>query len=176
MTDVLALTIRRDQIRALLTNYLATTAVLDNAGSLAGDFDQLIERCLESDEPELALTVYTALHLSHAGLSADSAALLATRLMQAQGSRAAAHDLLVALGEPREVRACRKCGCTQFRACPGGCRWVEDDLCSRCATWPLPACIKCNAPAPVNMEDAYRQGWAVSGVCPRCQRNARFPR
>jgi len=32
---------------------------------------------------------------------------------------------------------CRGCGCTESRACPGGCYWVEDpkhlgDLCSAC--------------------------------------------
>jgi hypothetical protein len=35
------------------------------------------------------------------------------------------------------VRACRVCGCTDARACEGGCCWVEDpaggNLCSRCA-------------------------------------------
>lgn len=29
-------------------------------------------------------------------------------------------------------RSCRVCGCTDERACPGGCYWVEPDLCSRC--------------------------------------------
>ncbi|MFA7331074.1 MAG: hypothetical protein WC326_08380 [Candidatus Delongbacteria bacterium] len=29
--------------------------------------------------------------------------------------------------------ACRVCGCTEDRACPGGCWWVEPDLCSACA-------------------------------------------
>ena len=29
---------------------------------------------------------------------------------------------------------CRVCGCTDLRACAGGCYWVEADLCSRCAT------------------------------------------
>ena len=28
---------------------------------------------------------------------------------------------------------CRVCGCTDDRGCPGGCYWVEDDLCSQCA-------------------------------------------
>jgi len=28
---------------------------------------------------------------------------------------------------------CRVCGCTQERACPGGCYWVEPNLCSVCA-------------------------------------------
>lgn len=36
------------------------------------------------------------------------------------------------------VRQCRKCGCTDDRACPGGCWWVPDpdggDLCSACPT------------------------------------------
>ena len=31
------------------------------------------------------------------------------------------------------TRRCRVCGCTQMRACPGGCWWVDMDLCSRCA-------------------------------------------
>lgn len=28
---------------------------------------------------------------------------------------------------------CRVCGCTDWQACPRGCWWVEDDLCSACA-------------------------------------------
>ncbi len=31
-----------------------------------------------------------------------------------------------------EGPACRKCGCTQYHACPGGCFWVEKDLCNKC--------------------------------------------
>ena len=30
-------------------------------------------------------------------------------------------------------KKCRVCGCTDDKACPGGCYWVEDDLCSQCA-------------------------------------------
>ena len=29
-------------------------------------------------------------------------------------------------------RRCRVCACTQFNACPGGCYWIEEDLCSKC--------------------------------------------
>jgi hypothetical protein len=29
-------------------------------------------------------------------------------------------------------RRCRVCGHTETRACPGGCHWVDDDLCSAC--------------------------------------------
>ncbi|HWN95036.1 MAG TPA: hypothetical protein VNT99_08385 [Methylomirabilota bacterium] len=28
---------------------------------------------------------------------------------------------------------CRVCGCTNEMACPGGCHWVEENLCSACA-------------------------------------------
>jgi len=35
--------------------------------------------------------------------------------------------------KPEEVRKCRVCGCTDIQACPGGCYWVEDNLCSACA-------------------------------------------
>jgi hypothetical protein len=31
------------------------------------------------------------------------------------------------------VRSCRGCGCTEARACSGGCHWVAEDLCSACA-------------------------------------------
>lgn len=31
-----------------------------------------------------------------------------------------------------KVRICRKCGCTEYRACEGSCYWVEEDLCSSC--------------------------------------------
>jgi len=27
---------------------------------------------------------------------------------------------------------CRVCGCTWDNACPGGCYWVESNLCNRC--------------------------------------------
>jgi hypothetical protein len=30
------------------------------------------------------------------------------------------------------IQRCRVCGCTDDRACPGGCYWVETDLCSAC--------------------------------------------
>ena len=35
-------------------------------------------------------------------------------------------------GVPDPVRTCRLCGCTSDAACPGGCSWVAEDLCSRC--------------------------------------------
>lgn len=32
-----------------------------------------------------------------------------------------------------ERQQCKVCGCTEDRACPGGCYWAEDNLCSKCA-------------------------------------------
>lgn len=32
-----------------------------------------------------------------------------------------------------DEQKCRVCGCTDDNACPGGCYWVEEDLCSQCA-------------------------------------------
>lgn len=32
------------------------------------------------------------------------------------------------------VRSCWSCGCTDDHACPGGCWWVDDHLCSACTT------------------------------------------
>lgn len=36
------------------------------------------------------------------------------------------------LRENPEVMRCHVCGCTDDRACPGGCYWVEPGLCSHC--------------------------------------------
>lgn len=36
---------------------------------------------------------------------------------------------------PAPPRACRVCGCTDDRACPGGCAWLptpNDDVCTSC--------------------------------------------
>ena len=33
-----------------------------------------------------------------------------------------------------DEQECRICGCTWDNACPGGCYWVEDDLCNVCAS------------------------------------------
>lgn len=35
--------------------------------------------------------------------------------------------------EEEDEQVCRVCGCTWDNACEGGCYWVEDNLCSRCA-------------------------------------------
>lgn len=35
-----------------------------------------------------------------------------------------------------DARACANCGCTDERACDGGCWWVAEDLCSACQPQP----------------------------------------
>lgn len=34
-----------------------------------------------------------------------------------------------------DTRKCRICGCSDYNACPGGCYWVEIDLCSCCTQY-----------------------------------------
>lgn len=43
------------------------------------------------------------------------------------------------LKRARPQRTCRVCGCTQHRACPGGCHWIAHDLCSACGKQPTKA-------------------------------------
>ena len=60
----------------------------------------------------------------------------AQQLLAAAEDLAAEINSVEAGGDPRR-RACLVCGCTQERACLGGCVWVGAptgvDLCSRCA-------------------------------------------
>ncbi len=43
--------------------------------------------------------------------------------------------ILVFLSEAKSTgdNVCRECDCIDVNACPGGCHWVEPNLCSRCA-------------------------------------------
>lgn len=46
-----------------------------------------------------------------------------------------------------QYRKCRICSCTWFSACPGGCNWVEQDLCNRHASFASKCdgdCINCS--------------------------------
>jgi len=48
-----------------------------------------------------------------------------------------------ARGGPKPVaeRTCRICGCTDTRACEGGCSWLLQGVCSKCITDRVPECI-----------------------------------
>jgi hypothetical protein len=35
---------------------------------------------------------------------------------------------------PTGQMTCKVCGCTEHRACPGGCFWVVPNLCSKCSS------------------------------------------
>lgn len=39
-------------------------------------------------------------------------------------------------------QTCRICGCTDSKACEGGCSWVLPGLCSKCITEAVPECIE----------------------------------
>jgi len=46
-------------------------------------------------------------------------------------------------------RECFVCGCSEEAGCPGGCTWIESDLCSRCAgdfSRDAPICVYCDSP------------------------------
>lgn len=54
--------------------------------------------------------------------------------------------------------ACRECGCTDNVACPGGCWWVEPDLCSTCAALPT---RRAATPGPLKLISARRRALEV---------------
>ena len=58
------------------------------------------------------------------------------------------------------VRACRLCGCTENRACLGGCYWVEQDLCSACRP-------KVGKVSPLTRADQVREVIAAGGALKR---------
>lgn len=51
---------------------------------------------------------------------------------------------------------CLGCGCTDERACPGGCAWSEPGICTRCAPLPASALIR-NARAERIVDQRKRQ-------------------
>jgi len=42
---------------------------------------------------------------------------------------------------PPTERTCRICGCTDSRACEGGCGWAMPGICSKCITERVPECL-----------------------------------
>jgi hypothetical protein len=51
---------------------------------------------------------------------------------------------------------CRACGCTDDHACKGGCFWVEDDLCSRCAALEISDNLQAELKRCCDLRDAGR--------------------
>lgn len=84
--------------------------------------DMATEGCLIEGEIELGLS----LGLLNAARVAGRQHLVCECLLQLMLDLRQNTELL-------SVQRCRVCGCTNDRACEGGCNWVEFDLCSRCA-------------------------------------------
>jgi hypothetical protein len=64
------------------------------------------------------------------------------------------------------VQKCRVCGCEDAIACPGGCFWVEEDLCNKCAE-AIFVCKKCghNLYANPNIQGLMA---VKKTICPSC--------
>lgn len=66
-------------------------------------------------------------------------------------------------------RTCRVCGCTDLRACPGGCAWAGPDLCTNCTdvqpvpptSWGTPLVALCSDGTPVH-------DFQGQDTCPSC--------
>lgn len=56
--------------------------------------------------------------------------------------------------------ACRECGCTDNRACPGGCSWVAPDLCTQCL-WSLVALSEREVKTLARLTEGLATKWAV---------------
>jgi len=65
---------------------------------------------------------------------------------------------------------CRKCGCTDTKPCPGGCYWVEDDLCSSCVEVKvtdkrrITEASDLSGPAPGNIVVGGKKEKAIAGL------------
>ena len=66
---------------------------------------------------------------------------------------------------PENARECRICGCTDRRACFGGCHWIGPDLCSQCGEGG-PAASRGHGPDDEGGEDA--EGLPVLGPDDEC--------
>jgi len=84
---------------------------------------EAVDRCVEvlHEEGE----VYLAASILH---------LVALRVLEREGLGLARLMELAAelTASGATTHRCRVCGCTEDRACEGGCSWVEIDLCSAC--------------------------------------------
>jgi len=65
-------------------------------------------------------------------------------------------------------RLCRKCACSEFDPCDGGCWWVAEDLCSSCpvdepgeAAQPGPDDVGAEGEVPHRVNDAAAHGAAA---------------
>lgn len=98
--------------------------------------DEKKARVYAHKNPAYAVLRLVTEQVEHIGLEQDDRPLRV--LARSEAGRAKAFDvsrdgarLIVAA-----VPCCRVCGCTDDRACAGGCRWAQDDLCTACVEKP----------------------------------------
>jgi len=102
---------------------VAQMALLNTAAALQGlDLDAFIEKIdrAETVAPYLDPTLYLRNRSAGDPLATMRAIAFAAKAMAAA-----------------MPTACRVCGCTNERACGGGCSWIAPALCSTCAPEPL---------------------------------------
>ncbi len=115
-----AATISPEEIRQWVAEAIAANKAVRRTTRSQRMLDRTVEVLFEEGETYLAASLLCLMTARIAG-HADAALGV---LMQA----------LLELGMLGGLdRRCRVCGCTQQHACPGGCSWVEIDLCSACA-------------------------------------------
>jgi hypothetical protein len=161
--------VTRDEQRKWLNELLTSEDVRTREPGAQRSLEDAIRQSLEVDDVETATAIWLVSACRAAGLEHRAAEVLFAIMAQASADGTTRRVLLAAdsMTETFPIRACRKCGCTDAFACPDGCRWIEADLCSRCAAYPYPGCLVCDNPAPATVEDACTEGWA-DGCCPEC--------
>ncbi len=92
---------------------------------------------LSCDDVNKALEEIEALEAENTDLK-DSLDLLGIQIVllmpHENPTRKILLDIIKNVKMKGDVRICRVCGCTALLACPGGCHWIERDLCSQCAS------------------------------------------
>ncbi len=108
--------LERAEIRELIREGLEWKRIHDKPDALGLKLNQFAEECFACEEIEL------------------SAALTLVAEIRTTGGANGLMELVRAMmADIKRDQRCRICGCTNHEACPGGCEWVEADLCSRCA-------------------------------------------
>ena len=117
--DVELAEIPAEELDALVREAIAANKTIVRTTRSQETIDRCVEVLHEEGELHLAAGLLMLAAARVTGREAMAASVLMQLMIDAKTSGA--------LGQ-----TCRVCGCTNDRACPGGCRWVEFDLCSAC--------------------------------------------
>ena len=156
---------RENQIR-VIEAYLASDRVQTREGSLWRQWDSLIQNAYEHGEYETAVALWLLFRCRDEEVHHLAAGSMLETLTKMHLQDADFFDAINAY-RTRQIRTCSKCGCDDAHACPGGCRWEEEDVCSKCIPFGS-VCPDCREPGPDTLEDAMQLGWSMDGRCPRC--------